>query len=314
MALLLLLGGCQMLGSRRTLPGYVLPRPEIHFLEKKLSEISGINYIPSENSLIAITDDKRRVYRVHIDGHADDYFEPEIGPAADYEDVVKVDSSVFVLVSNGALIEARRTDSGVATTTRFLFPPEGVDPAVTSGAAVDAAVEELSKDVDFETLYYDSSARGLILLTKNRKDESKQAIRTAWRFDLAARRFDTVPFYTISFKEVNLRLKDGRTEFKPSAAAIHPIERRLYILSSAGMLLVVTDLRGTVEAVYRLNPSFYPQAEGIAFATNGDMYISNEAKLGKATLLRLPYKTGDKAPAGGARTKPSKPAARSAAP
>ncbi|RYY98913.1 MAG: hypothetical protein EOO11_06605, partial [Chitinophagaceae bacterium] len=121
-------------------------------------------------------------------------------------------------------------------------------------------------------------------------------------------------FYTISFKEVNDRLKDGRTEFKPSAAAIHPLERRLYILSSAGHLLVVTDLRGKVQETYRLNPSFYPQAEGIAFATNGDMYISNEAKLGKATLLRIPYQPRPKAPAAGPRTLKSKTAANGAAP
>jgi uncharacterized protein YjiK len=86
-------------------------------------------------------------------------------------------------------------------------------------------------------------------------------------------------------------LKDGKVEFKPSAAAIHPIEKNVYILSSAGQLLVVTDRKGKVQSAYRLNPNFYPQAEGIAFAENGDMYISNEAKLGKPTLLRLPYKS-----------------------
>ncbi|RYD88418.1 MAG: hypothetical protein EOP50_19135 [Sphingobacteriales bacterium] len=84
-------------------------------------------------------------------------------------------------------------------------------------------------------------------------------------------------------------LKDGEAEFKPSAAAFHPFTHKLYILSSAGQLLVVTNGRDSVEEVFRLNPSFYPQAEGIAFAENGDMYISNEAKLGKATLLRIPY-------------------------
>jgi uncharacterized protein YjiK len=38
----------------------------------------------------------------------------------------------------------------------------------------------------------------------------------------------------------------------------------------------------------------YPQAEGIAFAPNGDLYISNEAKLGKPTLLYIPYKPSGK--------------------
>jgi uncharacterized protein YjiK len=57
---------------------------------------------------------------------------------------------------------------------------------------------------------------------------------------------------------------------------------------------VVTNLKGDVEEVFRLNPTLYPQAEGIAFAPNGDMYVTNEAKLGKPTLLYIPYKRSGK--------------------
>jgi len=63
----------------------------------------------------------------------------------------------------------------------------------------------------------------------------------------------------------------------------------LYILSSAGQILVITDLAGKVSQAYRLNPDKFPQAEGIAFAPNGDMYIANEAKYGKAVLLVFKY-------------------------
>ena len=83
-------------------------------------------------------------------------------------------------------------------------------------------------------------------------------------------------------------------DFEPSAAAVHPLEKRLYILASSGNLLVITDFKGKVQEVYRLNPTLYPQAEGIAFAPNGDLYISNEAKLGKPTLLYIPYKPSGK--------------------
>jgi len=83
--------------------------------------------------------------------------------------------------------------------------------------------------------------------------------------------------------------KNDDAEFRPSAAAIHPIEKHLYILASAGSLLVITDLKGKVLEAFNLNPDLYPQPEGIAFSPDGTMYISNEGKYGKPNLLVFPY-------------------------
>jgi hypothetical protein len=279
------LSSCQMFWAPHSPKGYVLPRPELHFLEKKLNEISGLYYLKGEGSMLAIADDKKHIYRVYTEGTINDYWEEEFGGAGDYEDVVKADSSVFVLLSDGIIFEIKHGPAGLVSQSWKW-----------KGAAADVEDEikekKKAKDnpaVDFETLYYDSTARGLIMIAKHIKGESKAGIRTAWRFDLATRTFDPKPFFTINIKEVNNALKDGQVEFKPSGAAISPVDHRLYILSSAGHLLVVCNLRGKVQEVYRLNPTFYPQPEGIAFAENGDMYISNEAKLGKASLLRIPY-------------------------
>ena len=85
-------------------------------------------------------------------------------------------------------------------------------------------------------------------------------------------------------------MKTNDATFKPSAAAIHPIDKRLYILSSAGQLLVITDNMGKVLEAYNLNPDRNPQAEGIAFSPEGTLFISNEGKYGKATLQIFPYK------------------------
>jgi len=114
-------------------------------------------------------------------------------------------------------------------------------------------------------------------------------LRSAYRFDLNKKQFDPSPFYTFSTAEVKNILKDDNAKFDPSAADIHPINKRLYILSSAGNLLVIADTRGKIIEAYNLNPDQFPQAEGIAFAPNGDMFIVNEGKFGAPTLQQFKF-------------------------
>ena len=264
---------CQMLWAPNTPKSYLLPRPKKMILEKKLNETSGLFYLQNENAMITVADNKQKIYRVTQDGQVDDYFKEEFAPQDDFEEVVKVDSLIYVLISDGTIVEVKPTDSGFQV-NNYPFWSEGKN--------------------DFETLYFDPDSNGLIMICKNCEDEKGKNIRTAYRFDLTGKQFETKPFYTISSKDVKNSLKDGQVDFSPSAAAIHPIEKRLYVLASAGNLLVITDLKGKVEEVYRLNPTLYPQSEGIAFAPNGDMYVTNEAKLGKPTLLHIPYKPAGK--------------------
>ena len=115
-------------------------------------------------------------------------------------------------------------------------------------------------------------------------------LRSAYRFDLATKQFDPSAFYTFSTAEVKSLLKDDNAKFDPSAAAIHPINKRLYVLSSAGNLLVIADTRGKIIEGYELNPDQFPQAEGIAFSPNGDMFIVNEGKFGAPTLQQFKYR------------------------
>lgn len=291
--LLLCLSSCQMFSRPHSPKGYFLPKPKVTFLNKELAEVSGVCFLDKENAFLAISDSKQYVYRLTNDGIASRYYADSIGPRTDYEDVVKVDTSTFVLASNGVILEINQSDSGQHTTT-YSLTGDSLSLKVkhnfnSYGKKKFSIKDKGEKQNDFETLYYDSSQHALIMLCKSCKGENKQDIRTAYKFDLTTRQFDSEPFYTINSKDIKNIFKDGQVEFKPSAAAIHPIEKRLYILSSAGHLLVITDLLGKVQEVYRLNPTFYPQAEGIAFAANGDMYISNEAKMGKPTLLKIAY-------------------------
>lgn len=263
--MLLLLVGCT--NNKGNSPeNYSLNKPHQMQLGKPLNEISGIFYDAEDSSLLAVADSKEKVFQINLrTKKLKDYTENIIPSNSDVEDVVKVDSSVFMLMSKGVLVEAPVRG---ADTSNIKTYPLGIGGTN-----------------DFEALYYDPSAEGLVLLCKTCAREKGSGVRTAFRFDLRTRSFDSSSFYTISRGQVKRLLKNDDAKFEPSAAAFHPINKRLYILSSAGNLLVVTDNRGQVIEAYDLNPDVFPQAEGIAFAPNGDMYISNEGKSGKPTLL-----------------------------
>ena len=80
------------------------------------------------------------------------------------------------------------------------------------------------------------------------------------------------------------------SKFQPSAAGIHPILNKLFIISSASSQLVICDLNGNPESVSELGENLFPQPEGLTFKRNGDMYISNEGVTSRSTILRFVYK------------------------
>ncbi len=170
-----LFSACQMFWSPHSPKGYVMPRPKKMILDKKVNEISGLFYLSEKEGLLAIADDKQKLYRLTTGGKVEQYFDDDIGKGAtDYEDVAMVDNTVYILVSKGSIKEIKKTDSGLVTT---------VYPVPVTG------------ENDFETLYYDPTASGLIILCKKCEAEKGQNIRTAYRFDLSTNFFYYSAFY-----------------------------------------------------------------------------------------------------------------------
>jgi uncharacterized protein YjiK len=249
--------------------GYNLDKPVRKKLGKDLNEISGLTYNPDDNTLLAISDSKRKIYTINyrtqkLSDYAEKFYDQK-----DFEDLVKLDSAVYVLISDGTILEVPLKAKDDKRTTVHTFWQKGNN--------------------DIETLYYDSASNGLIMICKTCEHEKGENIRTAYRFDLASKKFDSSVFYTINSKDVKALLKDDDVKFRPSAAAINPIDKHLYILASAGQVIVKTDTKGVVLGAYKLHPDWHPQAEGIAFTPKGTMFISNEGKYGTPTLQIFTY-------------------------
>lgn len=236
-------------------------------LGEHLHEISGMSWIPGQDVMLAENDEKGDIFTVDFKNHNDKAGKEKFGGKGDYEDIVYKDSVIYMLISSGTIVKVKNT-GGELTTEQFDLPAGGNN--------------------EFETMYYDEDRNALILLCKECSGEKKTEIRTAYQFNLSTSSFAAEPAYTIQVSEVREMINDKEALFKPSAAAINPVDHKLYIVASVGKLLVIADkTTGKPEQVIRLNETLYNQPEGMTIAPNGDIYISNEGGTGVATILRF---------------------------
>ncbi len=249
---------------------YDLSKPDEKMeLGKHLHEISGMSWIPDKNVLLAENDEKGNIFMVDFKNKKDDFKKIKFGGKEDYEDIVHTDTADYLLVSTGTILQVMIKDSLVSGTKEYSLGKKGKN--------------------EFETMYLDSTSHSLIMLCKQCAHE-KETMRSAYRFDLTTHRFSAEPVYTIDIAAIRQILNDETADFKPSAAAVSPITGKLFIVASVGKLLVIADNKGNVEQVFRLDPALFNQPEGLTFAPNGDLYISNEGGEGIATILKFGFK------------------------
>jgi len=260
---------CQQKRIIYTPRGYDITKPQGIELGSKLDEISGICWI-NDTLILANNDESGRIFAIDPNVTVtNEYRNIKFGQKDDYEDIAKVDSAIYILVATGSIVKIsnyQKDDSVQAT-----------------------EVGKLPGENEFESLYYDKEVNSLVMLCKNCHKE-KDRIRSAYRFDLASNKLIDSPYYQIQMDAIRKITGDNAAEFRPSAAAVNPMDNKVYIVSSVGKLMVVISKKGKVEQAFKISSVMFPQPEGIAFANNGDMYISNEIATEPApTLLKFRY-------------------------
>jgi len=238
-------------------------------LDLKLKEISGIVWDNQKDEFIAHNDEKGMIFYLDRDTKEikrDFQFNTSKG---DYEDIAIAKNDVYVLRSDGMLFRIVTDSLGKQKT-------------------FDVGQRESTGKNDFETLYYDAERKALVMLCKNCSGDDKKVV-SAYAYYPDSIGFDTKPLFTIDVRKIDSLSPRPTSRFQPSAARIHPVLKKLFIISSASNQLAITDVDGNVEAVYMLAKNLFPQPEGLTFKSNGDMYISNEAVTSKASLLKFTY-------------------------
>lgn len=262
--------GCGALGDKKEYSNsnmYDFANPKVIKLPEELDEISGIAYYPKDTSVFAIVDEDGILFKIPLK-YPQRIRQWKFDKKRDFEDIVLIDSTFYILVSNGD-IETVYFHGDSIKTSRSNF-------------------SDFSKqNSEFEILYSANDSNNLIMACKSCEgDPKKQVSRFAYNYH------DGTYKQILSINMAPVAEKLGTNKhLKASAAAINPITQELYIVSSVLKLIVVFDAKGDFVDLHKLDPVLYKQPEGITFTPEGDLVISNEfAEDGFGTLLLMKNK------------------------
>ncbi len=246
---------------------YDFAKPTVIDLPEYLDEISGLAYYPKDTSVFGVIDEDGILFKIPI-MNPSKTSEWVFDKQRDFEDLVLIDSTFYALVSNGDVVSINFNGDSIHT--------EKSEFSVTSGKNTN----------EFESIYEDAGK--IVILCKECEDDKKSKI-SSFVFDPVNLTY--TGHTTIQMAPIAKRIKDDKLALKASAAAINPVTKDLYVVSSIEKVIVILDSTGTFKELYKLNPKIYKQPEGISFTPAGDLIISNEVFLeGHANLLILKNK------------------------
>lgn len=248
-------------------PGYDFTRPRVIRLPLELDEISGLTYWAPDSSLMAINDEQGYLYKIPV-GAPQKISRWKFAAGNDYEDIAIVDSTFFVLRSNGNVVAFRYTDDADS-----LY--QEVIPF------------DIGAGNEFEAICAVPGEHRLLLVCKDCEQDNKKTLSLFW-LDVSTLQFSEAEGRILTEKIAAAAGKKS-VRFKPSAAAFSPVDRRLYLVSSVNKMLVIVSDNEPVN-IYRLDARLFKQPEGMTFSPRGDLFISNEAaEVGVAEILIFPY-------------------------
>ena len=241
----------------------------LFILPESLEEVSGLTYY-APNQLACINDEQGKVYIY-------DYSKKEIVKrfrfegSGDFEGVELVGDHLYAIKSNGDLYRFNINMSGVVEKIPGPFDSEN----------------------NIEGLGYDKEKHTLLIALKDKGDIKNVEVKgkAIYGYDLGKEAFTRRPLYVLMQKDLERVLGGSKRKIKPSGVAVHPISGETYVLAAKGRALMVFHKDGKPKNLSLLAPKYFPQPEGICFAPNGDLFISNEGDGEEGNILLFEMKS-----------------------
>lgn len=230
-----------------------------------LKEISGIATIDSVR-FACVQDEVGSIFIYNTETST---IQEEIpfAPAGDYEGITLVNDTAWVLRADGKLFEVMTLYSKATTISEYSTP--------------------LTANHNVEGICYDINNNRLLLAIKNAEPGNKP-YKGIYSFDLATKTMLPEPVFKIEMRqELKYGNKKRGVEIMPSGIAIHPKTKDIYLTDGRNSMLLVLDSAGGFKNLYNLNNKEFSQPEGIAFHSNGDLFISNEGAKSSGNILKV---------------------------
>lgn len=190
----------------------------------------------------------------------------------DYEDIAYNNDTVYVLRADGKIFRVTDYNSKKPNTIQInTF---------------------LDIDNNPEGLAFDKENNRLLVACKENSGitNAPKSTKAIYSVLLPGNKIQEEPAFVITKKDLEVSY-GSKIEIDPSAIAIHPITKNIFIIGTRGEKVLVELLpNGTILQVTKLNNELFNQPEGITFDDNGDMYISNEGKNTIENMLLLKTK------------------------
>lgn len=236
-------------------------------LPEVLTEVSGIEYL-GDGRFACIQDELGTIF---IYNTASRRIEKEVPFAGggDYEGIAVAGNTAWVVQSDGRLYEVANF--------------QDTKPTVRSHTT------SLTAGHDVEGLTWDRKDHRLLLAIKGEEPGSSD-YKGIYAFDLSSKKFTPDPVLKINLADPVFqgRMEKKRTRLmQPSEIEIHPQTGDIYVSEGASSKLLVMGADGTKKKLYTLDASDFPQSEGLAFTPDGELFISNEGKGGKGTIVKV---------------------------
>jgi uncharacterized protein YjiK len=250
-------------GAGRAAPigRWLLPAP--------LNEVSGIT-LTSDGRLVAHGDEYGRI-SVMDPRRGVLLKEFSIGAKADFEGITYTSGTFYMVASNGQIYSFREGNAGQRVTYSLLDT-------------------RLGKECEFEGITFDHRRNALLLPCKNVERPELRDNVVIYVYSLNPTSAQRITHIAIPIE--NVIGENGWTTFRPTDIAIDPHSGHYVLVAAQERGLLEIEPNGSVIHSMSLpgGEDEHPQAEGVAIAEDGILFVSDEAAGRRAsiTLYRWP--------------------------